>query len=171
MFGQPQEICREIRQKFERKFVEKFVRKFVKKSVVKKSSKFRRRKSVAEIIRQKLSAENSPSKNIRRKLSVKNSPSKIIRQKNIRQKISVKNPPSKIRSRNSPSKFATRLGIDIDIRLRNESAEACHPEARPRTLFPEDLYLYRMRCSPRKPGPKVSFDSRACRQCVLAGSF
>ena len=42
---------------------------------------------------------------------------------------------------------ATRLGIDVDILLGNESAEACHPEARPRTLFPEDLHLYRMRLS------------------------
>ena len=129
-------------QEIRREIRQKFERKFVKKFV---------RKFV-----KKLSVENL-SKNIRHFFRSRNSPSKILRHvfvaEILRQKI-----VTKIRSRNS-------------IRLRNELAEACHPEARPRTLFPEDLHLYRRRCSPRKPGPKVSFDSRACRQCVLARSF
>ena len=107
-----------------------------------------------------------------------------IRQEIIRRTF-VKKSPSFFRSGSSPSKIirqffvaeilrqknVTKIRSRSSIRLRNELAEACHPEARPRTLFPEDLHLYRRRCSPRKPGPKVSFNSRACRQCVLARSF
>ena len=117
--------------------------------------------NLSSTVRQKHIRQTIVAEIIRRHITVKIRsifyPSKILRQK--------------IGSRHDPSKNVTTFRSRNSIRLRNALAEACHPEARPRTLFPEDLHLYRMRCSPRKPGPKVSFDSRACRQCVLAPSF